>query len=575
MNLGIGSRLLLTSLAVVIVLELVAAFTLRLALHRSVEQQLVAELARHAASVRAAVIDLPGLDGSAGHDIVERIARATDTHVRIISAEGALLASSTDEPLAGDPLAQPELRDALDPTLKRGLARRGGRILVAVPFPYGDGLAVVRISAADDAIEDVQRRIYRLLAIGAIIGVVIAGGMTLFTTTQIRGQVRRLAASADQVASGEARRIALAGAVDELHRLGTSFNQVVAESQEAMTALASERALLASVLDGLTQGVIAIDAARRIQVINPAARTLLELPGVPIGEALIDHVRLPGLLDAIEAGGDRSTEVTTAGGLRVSVRVLPQRGGDGHIIVLDDVTAIRRLETIRRDFVANASHELRTPVSVIRANAETLLAGAKDDPDIAERLLNGMSRNALRLSHLVKDLLDLSRIESGQLQLARAPVPVAAAAAEAVASVDELARRRQVTIDVDIDDAHAIRGDASALDQILVNLIDNAAKYTSAGGHVWVRARRLDGEVASDARVRIEIADDGPGIAPQQRERIFERFYRVDPGRSRELGGTGLGLSIVKHLVEAMGGRIGVDAHQPTGALFWVELPAA
>jgi two-component system phosphate regulon sensor histidine kinase PhoR len=580
LNLGIGTRLLLTSLALLVALELVAAYALRAAMHRTVDEQVLAELERHAASVRAAVVDLPGLDGPAGHDIVERIATATATRVRIISAEGVVLASSTDE-LAGDPLTQPEMEGALDPVKRRGLARRGGRILVAVPFPYGDGLAVVRISAADDAIEAAQRRIYRLLAIGAVVGLVIAAGMTLLTTAQIRRQVRRLATSADRVASGGARRIALGGPGDELHRLGTSFNQVAAESERAMTALASERALLASVLDGLKQGVIAVDGARRIQVINPAARALLELPGVPIGEALIDHVRLPGLLDALEAGGDRVAEVTTAAGARLVARVVPQRG-DGHIVVLEDVTAIRRLETIRRDFVANASHELRTPVSVITANAEMLLAGARDEPAIANRLLEGLSRNALRLSHLIKDLLDLSRIESGQLSLARAPVPAAEAAAAAVAAVDELARRRQVTIAVDVDEALAIRGDASALDQILVNLIDNAAKYTSSGGHVWVRARRVDdgdegaaGEPAAGAQVRFEIADDGPGIAPQQRERIFERFYRVDPGRSRELGGTGLGLSIVKHLVEAMDGRIGVDAHAPTGALFWVELPAA
>ncbi len=568
MNLGIGSRLLLTSLAVLVVLELAAAFALRGALRRTVDAQVVAELQRHAASVRAAVIDLPGLDAQPGHRVVERIAAATGTRVEIIRGDGEVIASAGG-PILGDPLARPEIRAALDPELRRGLARRGGRVLVAVPFPYGDGTAVVRASTDDDAIKAAQRRIYRLLAIGGVIGLGIAIVITLVTTTLVRRQVRKLATSAGVVASGRARRITLDGAGDELHRLGTSFNQVAADGERALNALTAERALLASVLDSLTQGVIAVDGARRIRLVNPAARALLELPGAPIGEALIDHVRVPALLDALAAGGDRTAELTTAAGSRVVARVAPRRGGDGHILVLEDVTAIRRLETIRRDFVANASHELRTPVSVIRANAETLLAGAKDEPAIAERLIEGLGRNALRLSHLVVDLLDLSRIESGQLKLERAPVVVAPAAAEAQAAAEELAARRGVTVAIDVAPALAIRGDASALDQIVVNLVDNAVKYTTTGGHVWVRARQLEG------RIRIEVADDGPGVAPSQRERVFERFYRVDPGRSRELGGTGLGLAIVKHLVEAMGGKVGVEANQPAGALFWVDLPAA
>ena len=569
MNLGIGWRLLFTSLAVVVVLELAAAVALRASLHETVEAQVVTELGRHAASVRAAVIDLPGLDGAPGRKVIERIAAATGTRIEIVRGDGALLADSADGVHTGDPLARPEIDAALDPERRRGVARRDGHILVAVPFPYGDGTAVVRVSTADDAITDAEGRLYRLLGIGAVVGVVLAIGMTGVTTGLVRRQVRRMAASAGQVVSGEARRITLDGAGGELHLLGTSFNQVAADSQRAAVALAAERALLASVLDSLTQGVIAVDGEQRIRVINPAARTLLELPGVPIGEKLIDQVRSPALLAALEADDDRTAELTTSAGLRLVARVAPRQGGDGHILVLEDVTAIRRLETIRRDFVANASHELRTPVSVIRANAETLLAGAKDEPAIAARLIEGLGRNAMRLSHLVVDLLDLSKIESGQMKLERAPVAVAAAALEARAAVEEPARRRGVAVEVEVPEGIAIRGDASALDQILVNLVDNAVKYNAAGGHVWVRARPQ-----GDA-VRIEVADDGPGIAPHQRERVFERFYRVDPGRSRELGGTGLGLAIVKHLVEAMGGKVGVDAHHPSGALFWLELPAA
>jgi two-component system phosphate regulon sensor histidine kinase PhoR len=249
--------------------------------------------------------------------------------------------------------------------------------------------------------------------------------------------------------------------------------------------------------------------------------------------------------------------------------VHPQRDGAGCILVLEDVTDLRRLETVRRDFVANVSHELRTPVSVIRANAETLQAGAKDDPAFAGKLIDGLHRNAERLARIIADLLDLSRLEAGQYRIERAPVEVLPAAQQAVAALERNAAAKQVSLQIEVAPELRVTGDAKALDQILVNLIDNAIKYTPASGHVWVRARPLDGTV------RIIVADDGPGIAPHHRERIFERFYRIDPGRSREVGGTGLGLSIVKHLVESMDGHVGVDGHEPSGTVFWIELPRA
>jgi len=231
---------------------------------------------------------------------------------------------------------------------------------------------------------------------------------------------------------------------------------------------------------------------------------------------------------------------------------------------------VRRLETVRRDFVANVSHELRTPVAVIRANAETLLAGAKNDPAMATRLIDGLHRNAERLARILADLLDLSRLDAGQYRLDIAQVPVRSVTEQSLTAVETQAQKRKVEIRVDIPDAIAVKADPKALDQILVNLIDNGVKYTQAEGHVWVMAR----EHGDDA-VRIEVRDDGPGIADKHRARVFERFYRADPSRSREAGGTGLGLSIVKHLVESMGGEVGVEPNAPRGSIFWLQLPRA
>jgi len=228
---------------------------------------------------------------------------------------------------------------------------------------------------------------------------------------------------------------------------------------------------------------------------------------------------------------------------------------------------MRRLENVRRDFVANVSHELRTPVAVIRANAETLLAGAKDDPVMGPKLIDGLHRNAERLARILADLLDLSRLDAGQYRMDLSTVAVKAVTEQSLTAVEPQATAREVTIDVEIPDDLTVRADPKALDQIFVNLIDNAVKYTRAKGHVWVAAR------AEDAHVRIEVRDDGPGIADKHRERVFERFYRADPSRSREAGGTGLGLSIVKHLAESMGGAVGVEPNTPNGSIFWLKLP--
>jgi two-component system phosphate regulon sensor histidine kinase PhoR len=231
------------------------------------------------------------------------------------------------------------------------------------------------------------------------------------------------------------------------------------------------------------------------------------------------------------------------------------------------VTNVRRLESVRRDFVANVSHELRTPVAVIRANAETLLGGAKDDPQMAAKLIDGLHRNAERLARILADLLDLSRLDAGQYRLELAPVAVRAVTEQSLSAVEPQAQKRGVTVEVAVPDAITVKADPKALDQILVNLIDNGVKYTRPEGHVWVEAREV-GET-----VRIEVRDDGPGIADKHRERVFERFYRADPSRTREAGGTGLGLSIVKHLVESMGGEVGVEANAPRGSIFWLRLP--
>nr|WP_276603245.1 ATP-binding protein [Nannocystis pusilla] len=236
---------------------------------------------------------------------------------------------------------------------------------------------------------------------------------------------------------------------------------------------------------------------------------------------------------------------------------------------MHDVTEIRRLERVRRDFVANVSHELRTPVSIIRANAETLLDGAIEKPEVARRFLDAQLRSADRLAALVADLLEISRIEAGTYEISPDEIELEPIVAHTIDEVERLAQEKHIEITSDVPEDMTVWADEQALEQVLLNLIDNAVKYTPTGGKIVVRAKKRDD------MVRIEVEDNGPGIEARHRARVFERFYRVDKGRSREVGGTGLGLAIVKHLAEAMEGQVGVEPAEPQGSLFWLTLPAA
>ena len=407
-----------------------------------------------------------------------------------------------------------------------------------------------------------------LFVIASVFAIALIAGFVAIGL--VRRQLRELVEATHKVARNTSRRVSVdanAPAGDELRELGEWVNFLAEDASRSHHALEREKVLLSAVAEGLTQGVIAVDADHKIELLNDAARQMLGVSSTPVGEPLIEFMRVPAAFELIDSDAAAQAEVQLPSGQRTLIRVARKWGSEGRVLLLEDVTAMRRLETVRRDFVANVSHELRTPVAVIRANAETLLAGAKDDPVIAPKLIDGLHRNAERLARILADLLDLSRLDAGQYRLELGTVPVKTLVEQSLTAIEPQAAAREIAVAVDIPDGIAVKADPKALDQIFVNLIDNAVKYTRPRGHVWVAAR-ADGD-----DVRIEIRDDGPGIASKHRERVFERFYRADPSRSREAGGTGLGLSIVKHLVESMDGEVGVEPNSPQGSIFWLRLP--
>jgi len=441
---------------------------------------------------------------------------------------------------------------------------RSRLLLLAIVLAAGAGLIVGFAERQHVALG--EKGEIAMIALAVFVIVLVSG---LVTLQLARRSVRDLADQTRNVVRDTSRRVPLLDATrgDEVRELGEWVNFLAEDADRSHTALARERVLLSSVAEGLTQGVIAVDGDHKIELLNDAARKMLGVSSTPVGEPLIEFVRVPAVFELVDGNEAATVEVQLPNGPRTLIRVANRWGGDGRVLLLEDVTTVRRLETVRRDFVANVSHELRTPVAVIRANAETLLAGAKDDPVMGPKLIDGLHRNAERLARILADLLDLSRLDAGQYRMDLSKVEVKAITEQSLTAVEPQATARGVTIDVQIPEGVMVKADPKALDQIFVNLIDNAVKYTKAKGHVWVQAH------ADDTHVRIDVRDDGPGIAEKHRGRVFERFYRADPSRSREAGGTGLGLSIVKHLAESMGGAVGVEPNTPNGSIFWLKLP--
>jgi len=364
---------------------------------------------------------------------------------------------------------------------------------------------------------------------------------------------------------------------DELAELGSHLDRLAATLSVTLGGLRSEVDLQRRILEAMHEGVVVVDRDGRIVLVNPALRAMLLLGADAVGKLLMEtvrHAQLHNMLeDARDALDDRPVEIELPGlkPRRVLVQAAPLSGDDeGLLFVFVDVTELRRLESLRRDFVANASHELRTPIAAVRSATETLRSGALSDAVAAARFLDIIERNSVRLQNLVEDMLELSKLESNEFKLKRERVELERVVPLVLALFRERADKKGVRLAAELlSPLPDIEGDARALEHVLSNLVDNAVKYCPAGTSIVVRASE------ADDRVRLVVADTGPGIAPEHLSRVFERFYRVDAGRSRDLGGTGLGLSIVKHMVEAMRGKVSVESGVGKGSTFIVSLPRA
>jgi two-component system phosphate regulon sensor histidine kinase PhoR len=471
------------------------------------------------------------------------------------------------EPPGTLPLGEPEPEIVSD-------EQTGARMVaVSLPLPASRGAGMLRLERPLPALEGEAGRLRWLIAAGALAALLAALGLSSLASHWTRRRIGALAAIARRMAAGDEAIRARSPSLGSIGELSKALDELADSLFSALRELRTERDQLTSVLETLQEGVLVLDGQGRIEGANPALREMLLLPPEILGRPPLEVVRSSELQQLIERAREEpaSAELELASGLkpcRVAARAAPLTGAArGTLVTLVDVTNVRRLESMRRELVANVSHELRTPIASIRSAAETLSGPALRDPPAASRFVAIIERNSQRMQQLVDDLLDLARLDAKELKLQLEPIEAAEAIEQAIVLLHEKAERRRVSIEAIAEKPLAVQADRRALDQALANLIDNAVKYCPEGSRVVVRAAKASG------RVRLAVEDSGPGIEARHLPRLFERFFRVDPGRSRELGGTGLGLSIVKHLVEAMGGTVGVESAPGHGSTFWLQLP--
>lgn len=541
-----------------------------------VDQQLSARLSEDATSFLSRearmVGDLWLRDSLFPDSLADRSGDALGRRVTIIRPDGVVIGDSEFDDAALTALqnhsTRPEvaaaLRGELGTSRRPSPSTRDEELYVAVPV---GGRGVARVSLPTKSLDAVISDARRDVVTAVLLALFGALAIAFFFSRSVSRPIEELADVARALADGDLARRPTLRAPGEVGDLAIALRQLAEQLSSRLRALEADETLLLQLTESLNEGVIAVDTEQRVVRINETARRLLSarapLP-FPVDQLPRDVVLRDALLAAFAGETTEDAEVVISGRtLNVTARPLLEGGA---VLALFDLTRVRRLEAVRRDFVANVSHELRTPLTIVGGFAETL---AGDDVpfearrSFAERILG----NTHRMQRIVDDLLDLSRIESGGWVPNPDSIVIAGVAGDVIAAARDAADRKGLELRTEIEpDAAIAFADATALRQVLGNLVDNAVRHTNAG-QVVLFARR------QDRGVLVGVRDTGVGIAPEHLPRIFERFYRVDPGRSREQGGTGLGLAIVKHLVEAHGGRARAASAPGQGSEITVFFP--
>jgi two-component system, OmpR family, phosphate regulon sensor histidine kinase PhoR len=596
---GIRGKLFLLSAAMVL---LATSFVYFFARHE-IEERTLADAQRNlhtqaalmAGRATQMLANLPH-DGTLAPDRLQKtwqplaleLSKQGNCRVTIVRRDGVVVG---DSDLSIDDLGRVENHSGR-PEVRQGLASGFGSarrhsatisrdfLYTAASFPPvgAETYGVIRASVELSQIEAAIGTLRRGLTLNAVFALCIALLISVLAAQFASHAARKLTVAARKLAAGDlTTRMPILG-TDEFGELARALDHLTRSLQESLKNLRTERDRLDALLSRMHEGVLMLDASGRVVLINPALQEMLLLRDA-IGKTPIEvirHSELKLLLDEVISNGVAAAREIEVAGLmhrKLLVRAAPlgtEQGGAFAVFV--DVTEMRRLETLRRDFIANVSHELRTPVTAIRSAGETIRDVALNDAKALPRFVDIIVRNAERLGCLLNDILELSRIESRALRLVIEPVDIGSLLHQVAELFYERADRKGLALQVAAPAAAVYAfGDRRALENVLGNLIDNAVKYCGSGASI----RASVGDSEQPGRLRICVEDTGPGMDAVHLPRLFERFYRVDTGRSRDLGGTGLGLAIVKHLVESLGSEIQVESTPGIGSRFFFCLPRA
>ncbi len=513
---------------------------------------------------------------------------ALGLRVTIIALDGKVLgdADLTREQLltVENHANRPEVKEALKSKL--GISNRFSHtvkkdmLYTAIPFGKEKTEGVLRFSIPLHDIDILQAKMRRVVGV-SIFGILLLSlGLTYLVSVFVSRPLSEMSTIAKAMAQGDFSKKASIPSRDEVGELAQSLNSMSEEIRDKIEKINSERAKLNLVLSSMFEGVIVTDEKENIILMNPSLRKLFLLDSNPEGKKPLEVIRNTAVEDMIEriikGKQHLATEEIVINTpeekiLKVNgVPIMRNNRLEGAILVFHDITELRRLEKIRQDFVANVSHELRTPISSIKGYAETLLEGALEDKDNAKEFISIIYQDSNRLANLINDLLDLSKIESGKMKMSFVELDPISLIKRAVTVIENQAKAKSIALKINIPQGlPKIKVDETRFSQVMINLLDNAIKYSSEGGSATISAK-----VVNNA-LQIDISDTGIGISEKDLPRIFERFYRVDKARSRELGGTGLGLSIVKHIVSAHGGQVWVKSELELGSTFSFTIPLA
>jgi len=528
---------------------------------------------------------LPPLHPEDSPDLRSWVANMAGSGVRVtvIASDGKVLADSqsniqTMENHADRPEIQEAFAKGEGQSSRHSITVDKNLLYYAARYSVPGGPPVVlRFASPQQAVDQELWEFRRRLWLASLVMLFVTGIASLLISQSFSGRVERLEKFSLRVAEGDFRPIEADRTGDGLEALAVSLNATAGRLDRTIRTLTEERNLSAAILGSMVEGVAVVNSSERLLFANTGFAEILDLDVPPqSGSALVEVVRQTELLEAVRAvvkGEPRvETEIVT-GTLRLhffAVTVASVRAADtrGAVIVLHDITELRKLERVRRDFVANVSHEFKTPLTAIQGFAETLLGGAIDDPQNRLRFLEIILEHSRRLARLTDDLLKLSKMDADKLELEIRRLSVSVFVESCIETTQRTAAEKDLRVSVNLQQPLPdIAADRRRLAEVLPNLLHTAMQYTPAGGQIMV------GASANAAEVTFTVSDTGIGIPQADQSRIFERFYRVDVARSREVGGTGLGLSISKHLVEAHGGRIWVESEVGQGSQFHFTVP--